>query len=230
MVGSLPIHGDGENWTMYDLRTTVDPNLSLSKAWGLSSSDMYFVGRSGSIAHYQNDHWSRIASGTDLNINDIWGYYNEQTQEKNIIAVGGNILEDLENIILQITDGNGVVQLNNEGANYPLSSVWFQNKMKLYAAGSGLYTINYVDTTWKQIPLPNYFNYSVRGNGLNDIMICGGAGYIGHYNGINWINCLGNGLPQILGNYYACAIKGNIVCAVAATIDQKAVAVMGIRN
>ena len=30
-VGSLPIHGDGTNWTMYDLRTTVDPNLSCLK-------------------------------------------------------------------------------------------------------------------------------------------------------------------------------------------------------
>lgn len=50
-VGSLPIHGDGNNWIMYDLRTTVDPNLSLSKAWGTSSSNIYFVGRNGSIAY-----------------------------------------------------------------------------------------------------------------------------------------------------------------------------------
>jgi hypothetical protein len=27
MVGSSPIHGDGANWTMYDLRSTVSPNL-----------------------------------------------------------------------------------------------------------------------------------------------------------------------------------------------------------
>ena len=33
MVGSLPIHGDGQSWIIYDLRTTVDPNLSLAKVW-----------------------------------------------------------------------------------------------------------------------------------------------------------------------------------------------------
>ncbi len=74
MVGSLPIHGDGQNWIMYDVRSTVDPSLSLSKAWGSSTNDMYFVGNSGSIAHYQNGQWSRIESGTDYyNIRILWG-------------------------------------------------------------------------------------------------------------------------------------------------------------
>ena len=30
-VGSLPIHGDGNNWMIYDLRTTLDPNISVSR-------------------------------------------------------------------------------------------------------------------------------------------------------------------------------------------------------
>ena len=73
MVGSLPIHGDGQNWIMYDVRSTVDPSLSLSKAWGSSTNDMYFVGNSGSIAHYQNGQWSRIESGTDMSLVDMVG-------------------------------------------------------------------------------------------------------------------------------------------------------------
>ncbi len=78
MVGSLPIHGDGENWVMYDLRTAVDSNLSLSKAWGASTNDMYFVGRNGSIASYHNGQWSRVESGTDLPLTDI--YANNQDE------------------------------------------------------------------------------------------------------------------------------------------------------
>ena len=224
------IRWDGNQYNPISIPTNIWGPYQMNKIWGTSDNDIYVVGNNGNIAHYQNGLWSRMVSGTNLNINDIWGYNSEQTQEKNIIAVGGNILEGLENIIIQITNGNSVVQLNNEGANYPLSSVWFQNQMNLYAAGSGLYTMNIADTNWKQIPLPNYFIYSIRANDLNDIIVCGGAGYIGHYNGVSWVNYLENGLPQILGNYYSCAIKGNIVCAVAATIDQKAIAVIGTRN
>ena len=95
MVGSLPIHGDGQNWIMYDVRSTVDPSLSLSKAWGSSTNDMYFVGNSGSIAHYQNGQWSRIespigAGGTELNIQDIYGAYNNQTGNYEILAVASD--------------------------------------------------------------------------------------------------------------------------------------------
>ncbi|MCK7527250.1 MAG: hypothetical protein MZV64_61425 [Ignavibacteriales bacterium] len=75
-VGSLPIHGDGNNWTMFDLRTTVDPNLSLSRAWGNNSNNMYFVGRNGSIAAYNGNSWTKIESGTTVDIQDIWGYEN----------------------------------------------------------------------------------------------------------------------------------------------------------
>lgn len=84
MVGSLPIRGDGNNWTMFDVRTTVDPNLSLSKAWGSSTNDIYFVGRSGSVVHYQNGSWTKIESGTTTSINDIWGYTDAFTSETSV--------------------------------------------------------------------------------------------------------------------------------------------------
>ncbi len=77
MVGSLPIHGDGANWTMYDLRSAVDPNLSLTKVWGSRSNDIYFVGRNGSIAHYNGSSWTKIESGTSIDFQDIWGIKNE---------------------------------------------------------------------------------------------------------------------------------------------------------
>ena len=206
-------------------------SFSISKIWGASSNDLYIVGSNGNIAHYRNGQWSSIESGTDLNINDIWGSYEQNTNEKVIIAVGGNILESNERIILQITDDDRAIEISNEGTiSYPLAAVWFQGKSKLFTAGSGLYTKIYNEDIQQQITVPNYFIYSLRGDELNDIIICGGVGYIGHFNGISWINYLDNALPQIPGNYYSCAIKGNIVCAVAATIDQKAIAVIGTRN
>jgi len=78
-VGSLPIHGDGINWTMFDLRTTVDPNLSLSRAWGSNTNNIYFVGRKGNIAHWDGVKWSKIESEIDVKLRDIWGTPNGKT-------------------------------------------------------------------------------------------------------------------------------------------------------
>ena len=44
------------------------------------------VGNNGQIAHYNGTNWQRIESGTTLNINDIWGDYNDKTQEWEILA------------------------------------------------------------------------------------------------------------------------------------------------
>ncbi len=73
LIGSLPIHGDGSNWEIYDLRSELDPDLSLSTAWGANSKDVYFVGRNGSIAHYDGKSWKKIESGTEVNLTDVYG-------------------------------------------------------------------------------------------------------------------------------------------------------------
>ncbi len=96
LVSSLPIHGDGENWQIYDVREITNSDLSLTKAWGINSNDIYFVGRAGSIAHYNGSNWRKIDSGTNLDIYDIWGDYNEQIGEYEILAVAAKILHSSE--------------------------------------------------------------------------------------------------------------------------------------
>ena len=102
-VGSLPIHGDGISWQMYDLRTTVDPNLLLMKTWGTNSNDIYFVGLDGNIAHYSgaSGGWQKIESGTDLNIYDIWGI-DDLNSDKLILCVATNLYTNDERNLLRI--------------------------------------------------------------------------------------------------------------------------------
>ena len=137
MVGSLPIHGDGNNWIMYDLRTTVDPSLSLAKAWGKSTDDMYFVGNSGSIAHYQNGQWSRIESGTDLNFLDIYGSIDPNTNGQEILAVCTRN-NPLGKAILKI-DGNSATQISSVPIQWELYSCWFISNRHYYVVGDGIY-------------------------------------------------------------------------------------------
>lgn len=203
-VGSLPIQGDGENWIMYDLRTTVDPNISVSKSWGLSSNDIYFVGRNGSITRYYNGTWSKIASGTTLNINDIWG------------IVDGN---DNKFILSPAYDfGSGgkkkLISLSNNTVgeipwmdNKELYTVWFNSRDKIYAGGEGLFYRS--NNEWKEETLPALFKFRVRGNGLNDIWTVGGYGFAAHYNGKSWKTF--EEVSLTAGNYLGLAVKGNTV-------------------
>jgi hypothetical protein len=222
-------HWNGEEYTQPDI--TAINGWTAKKMWGVSSHNLYAVGYNGNIAYYPNDQWSIIESGTNLNINDIWGFHNNNTNENDILVVGGNILTGNERIILQITNDNQVNQINPGGIeSYPLAGVWFINKWKKYVVGPGLYTQNYGENTWKKIPSStDYYVYSIRGNGLNDIMVCGGVGYVGHFNGSGWINYIGNGLQEINGNYYSVSIRGNVLCVVGASADGYAIALIGTR-
>ena len=220
MVGSLPIHGDGQNWTMFDIRTTTDPNLSLSKAWGANTNDMYFVGRGGSIAHYTNGPsgagWQKINSGTELNINDIWGDFNKETGKYEILAVA-SISSSFDRAILSIDPATRIVtQLYTEPIQYKLKGVWFKSNKQYYVAGDGIYQKNKLsDNSWRNKPfdITKFFIEKIRGNNINDIFAVGGVGEILHYNGISWKSYF-NTTKLSNGNYYSIAVKDNLVLAV----------------
>ena len=232
LSSGVPIHGDGVNWTLFhlfDMGVLSSKDGHLTKIWGNSSSNLYYVGNLGTIAHYDGTNWTKIESGTSLNINGIYGIYKEGTKEEEILAVGGNILHDTERIILKITGENQAEIINPQGTiDYPLSSIWFSKNVKYYVGGSGLYTKYYNENIWKEISVHKYFIFSISGNGLNDIAVCGGIGYVAHFNGINWKNYLENGLEQISGNYYSLSMKGNKICVVGIA-NGKAVAIIGTR-
>lgn len=61
------------------------------------------------------------------------------------------------------------------------------------------------------------------------MIVCGGLGYIGHFNGSSWINYLENGTNEIQGNYYSSAIKGNKFVAVGGVVGGKTVVIIGTR-
>jgi hypothetical protein len=67
------VHGDGSNWTGYDIRTIVgNQGLSFYRCWGVNASNIYFVGPLGSIARYNGSRWTQLESGTTTSILDAW--------------------------------------------------------------------------------------------------------------------------------------------------------------
>jgi hypothetical protein len=216
MVGSLPIHGNGTNWEIYDVREITNSSLSLSKAWGTSSEDMYFVGRAGSIAHYNGSSWSKIESGTELDLYDIWGDKNEQTGEYEILAVGAKLLQSTDRVIISIKPYSSQI-LSNNGIDWSLKGIWFRSKKKYYVVGSGIYFKNELGVSdWDSEldSLTNYYSHSIRGKEINDIIISGAYNDVLHYNGVNWKGYRGKINNSQTGILEKVAMKNGTVCIV----------------
>ena len=230
MAGSLPIHGDGQNWIMYDVRSTVDPSLSLSKAWGSSTDDMYFVGNAGSIAHYQNGQWGRIESGTDLNINDIYGAFNEKINQYEIIAVASDYPSGIEKTLLLIKE-NTADQISTVPIMWPLFTTWFIPNRKYYSAGSGIYQKHLIrDSTWGNnvLDITAFTTTSIRGTNINNVVGVGAFGDFVHFNGVSWKSYI-NQTGLTAGNYYGLDYKKDMIIAVGIDNPQ-AVVTTGTRN
>jgi hypothetical protein len=229
--GGEIIHFDGIS---YKQDCSINSLLTgkINKLWGTSSSDFYAVGNNGNIAHYNGIKWTKIESGTDLNINDIWGDYNKKTGEWEILAVGGYILHgtESERVILEIKNYQSQ-QLNAKGTKWPLISAWFISNRKYYVIGAGIYEKKFLsETLWKDngFDITHYMTYKIRGNKINDVMVAGALGELLHYNGITWSSYIAQTMLNA-GKFRGVQIKDNITIAVGSN-NPMAVITMGIKN
>jgi hypothetical protein len=165
----------------------VNPLLTgaINKIWGTDSHDLYVVGNNGSIAHYQNGQWSKIESGTTTNIKDIWGKVNPVTQNKIIYCAVSNVVTSGEYKILSIKENNTVDSISwNTGRR--VESIWFEDNLKMFTAGGGVF-INNGDNNWiEQTELPLIHTNRIRGLSKNDVFVGGDFGLLAHFNGVNW--------------------------------------------
>ena len=225
MVGSLPIHGDGTNWTMYDIRATVDPNLSLSKVWESNSNDIYFVGNSGSIAHYNGSSWTKIESGVDTDFKDIAGTtdgkeiwtcgWSNSTGRVSLLKINADNVESIwdsqTNTTLNIYRGtllNSLYANNNcefvlVGGQVLRHSAFYKNKVKL----EWVKTFNGL----KVLELGNYA-YRIKGSNKNNIIATGDAAMIWHFNGATWYKY--SELYNLEDRLYGLAVTDNVIVAV----------------
>jgi hypothetical protein len=162
----------------------------VNKLWGTDNNNIYAVGYNGQIAHYNGTNWQRIESGITLNINDIWGDFNEKTQEWEILAVASNFGTSLEKEILQIKN-NSVIKLPLSPQMWPLKTVWFVPNKQYYVAGAGVYQKRLLqDSLWENqaLDITTFSTYSIRGNNINDVIGMGAYGDLIHFNGCSWKN------------------------------------------
>ncbi|RJP56606.1 MAG: glucosyl transferase, partial [Ignavibacteriales bacterium] len=224
------IQWDGYTYSVHNNGFPLDPNghgWRRNAMWGKSSSDFYVVGNNGNIAHYNGNSWTKIESGTFLDFQDIWGDYNEKTQEWEVLAVASNHLSGYEREIVKI-EGDRIKSISNEPLTSTISSTWFISSRKYLIGGSGIYSKAQIDQiNWqKENTINKYYTYKIRGNSINDIVAVGGYGDLQLYNGINWRSQYE--ITKIDGNYRSVSTKGNIVVA-AGQHNAEAVITIGRR-
>ncbi len=74
------------------------PDINIMDVWGSGPDDIYAVGFLGNILHYDGQQWTPMESGTEANLEGVWGYVlkdeDGQVVRTDVFAVGdeGTIL------------------------------------------------------------------------------------------------------------------------------------------
>jgi hypothetical protein len=195
--------------------------VSINKLWGENPSSIWAVGNNGQIALYDGVRWRRIESGVNVDIKDIWGFYNSRTNSREIACVasfGAAVPQGRK--LIEIINGAAAV-LPDTGLPLNLDGIWFKAAYHYYLTGSGLYrkrTTLRSSTPWQAIypGVPSYHTNSVRGNDINDVFDLFHADHFGellHFNGSTYASFRGQtGLAN--GVYKSVWVRGNLLIAV----------------
>jgi drug/metabolite transporter superfamily protein YnfA len=199
-------HWDGQKYLSVEISASIF-NTYINKIWGSADNDLYVVGNSGSIAHYNGSTWQKIESGTTTDINDIWGINNALVGNTLILATVSSRYELGDYKLLSIS-GNSTEEYFR-WPNTRLYGLWFNSPSNIYIVGDGAYV--YENKLLKTIELPtNNFLTSVKGTGLNDVYISSSGALIFHFNGLTWQE-MNDGVN---GSYEGMDVKGNTVALV----------------
>jgi hypothetical protein len=75
-----PAYAQEPDWTW---QNPLPQGNSLLGVWGSSGSDVFAVGGSGTILHYDGSSWSSMSSGTSNHLGGVWG-----SSGSDVFAVG----------------------------------------------------------------------------------------------------------------------------------------------
>lgn len=234
LVADYIYHFDGSKFTpIYNTGAE-----GANKIWGDAGGSLWSVSNGGKVAEYSNGVWTKLASGTNLDLEDIWGATNPSTGEDEILAVAAHNSYPQEGHILLSIQGNKVDSVSTNPIEYlpGFFGIWFVPSKHYYIVGDGIFQSDSLSgSKWisDSLHITKYGTTCVRGNALNDVFVVGAFGEFLHWNGSTWKSFIDQtGLSN--GSYSSVAISGNLVVAVGANdapgeLDSKAVVTIGRR-
>jgi hypothetical protein len=161
----LPIHYDGNEWTLYHIQN-MGLHVSAGLAcWGTSSDNMYFVGINGGIVHYDGSEFTKMESGTEAHLQEIvstpngehiFVFGNDNTTGLAIILENNltswNILYHNESVLPQ-TDNYGTV--------YKGMDVF--EDVSYFVTAKGLWKYNYLTGESVLLNIIDFYNPMIYG-------------------------------------------------------------------
>ena len=181
IVAGSTFKWDGTGWTDLNVPFGIF-NGNVTKFWGTSSSNLYFVGGNGTLVHYNGSDWTKIDSGTDMNILDIWGF-----DDGTFYCVAGMGINQPNELLIYNNNGQLVRKITHQ--KNLKNSLWGIAPNNIYAVGEGLFHFNGIDSL-KMIEwpteIPKFAMSSVGGTKENNIFVAGAFGFVMHYNGQTW--------------------------------------------
>lgn len=220
------------NGTNINLDCRVNPLLTgaINKILGNSSNDLYVVGGSGSIAHYNGNGWIKLESGTNLFLTDI------AVSRNNEIHICGLNMATVDGVIIKSDNGTNFNTLV-ESDNIPpgqlfkpklygtISSICFDQSNTLYAAGNIVYQYKFGRWDYLRSLPENYIGgnpgtfyrgyvYKIRAAASNDIWIAGDRNTLRHFNGSTWQQIGTPYDPQVDLVWRGMESKGNVTVVV----------------
>ena len=189
VAGTAPMQWTGNQW---QANTTYPTTGWIHAIWGSSPEDVYFVGDHGSIVHYDGSGFTRLESGTDIDLRGVFGS------------------DDGEYIFFQGYHGYGyssvLLQLHNKVFTflylsqtlYPgptdfgkLYSSYLGGSTIISSTKAGVWEYNYL--TRESVLIPDSITHSgdrnvmkIIGNNTNDYILAGNWWKLIHYNGVDY--------------------------------------------
>ncbi|MBC8395347.1 MAG: hypothetical protein H8E08_00055 [Candidatus Marinimicrobia bacterium] len=171
---------------------TYGPNL-IQKAWGTSSSNMYFIGNSGSIVHYDGTTFTRMESGTDLPLLNITG-----SGDKIFVTAMGYYGDFIGSALLANENDNwhSVFSSDNYLPDGSEENYGFFFGIDVYGDTTYIYSkagvihYNYLTGHYlldsAKVNLFYYDYHTLKVQSPNDIILFSYSGMTLHYNGMDW--------------------------------------------
>ncbi|MBT3180446.1 MAG: hypothetical protein HN674_03360 [Candidatus Marinimicrobia bacterium] len=192
--GGYPTYWDGSEWTLYRLHDMGIDAGYINAIWGTSSNNMYFVGRKGSIVHYNGNEFIKMESGTDVDLIDIDG-----TIDGDYIFITGytNMFGVTASVALEIAQ-NQINTLIYTDLREPdvdeFGRIWSSHIVDdtvYFATGGGVWKYNYFSKhstylTNEEVKMGERGYLSIGSNGSNDLLFFGSGMTYVHYNGMRW--------------------------------------------
>lgn len=207
--------------------TLSDPNATVEKLWGTSSTNIYGVGNVGTIVYHSGGVWQQMGSGTDVDLLDVAG-----SSDGSVVWACGFYHSRPGTYLLSITHAEW--RLTYDGTSYEFttrkdslssaySTVYAPTATRLFVGtGVGVYETTsktHGEATLLALGTQNFpgFPNRLRGNGVNDLVLAGDYNSLAHFNGASWRYYSGS--LQENRHLQSVDQKGNFIVAVGDIYD-----------